>query len=94
MFFGMATSKITITIPDSQLSEIRAIVDAGRSTSVSAFVQHAIAVSLSDAAGWNEMLQQALEQTGGPLTKKERAWADGILNPPVRKPGPGSRRAA
>jgi hypothetical protein len=27
------------------------------------------------------MLDEALQQTGGPLTKKEREWADTILSP-------------
>jgi hypothetical protein len=36
----MATSKITITLPDGQLEEIRALlVGAGKSASVSAFVK-------------------------------------------------------
>jgi hypothetical protein len=35
-------------------------------------VQHAVGIGLPDVAGWREMLQEALEQTGGPLTKKER----------------------
>jgi Arc/MetJ-type ribon-helix-helix transcriptional regulator len=81
----MATTKITITIEDSQLREVRALVEAGRSPNISAFVKHAVAVALSDAAGWREMLAGALEQTGGPLTKKERAWADGVLAPAPRK---------
>lgn len=34
---------------------------------------------LDGAAEWKEMLAEALEQTGGPLTDQERAWADGIL---------------
>jgi Arc/MetJ-type ribon-helix-helix transcriptional regulator len=70
MVFGMATSKITITLHDDQIQEIRALVAAGRAASVSAFVQHAVGVALSDAAGWKEMLEAALQQTGGPLTKK------------------------
>jgi hypothetical protein len=37
------------------------------------------------------MLGQALARTGGPLTKKERAWADGILKPSATK---RRRRAA
>ena len=49
--------------------------------SVSAFVKHAVDIALSDAAGWQEMLSGALRQTGGPLTSKERAWADSILSP-------------
>jgi Arc/MetJ-type ribon-helix-helix transcriptional regulator len=93
MVLGMATRKITITLPDEQLDEVRALVAAGQSQSVSAFVKHAVTVALADAAGWKEMLQEALQQTGGPLTKKERAWAHAILNPPRLK-GPRKRKAA
>ena len=86
----MATAKVTITLEEEQLSEIRALVAAGRAGSVSGFVQHAVRVALFDAAGWQEMLAEALEQTGGPLTKKERAWADAVLK--SGKPKRGSRR--
>jgi Arc/MetJ-type ribon-helix-helix transcriptional regulator len=81
MVFGMATTKITITVDDDQLAEIRALVAAGEAASVSGFVKHAVQIALSDAAGWREMLQDALRQTGGPLTEKERAWADTVLTP-------------
>jgi Arc/MetJ-type ribon-helix-helix transcriptional regulator len=84
MGFGMATRKITITRDDDQVEGIRALVAAGQIPNVSAFVKHAIRVALFDAAGWKELLHDALEQTGGPLTKKERAWADAILSPPRR----------
>jgi len=77
----MATHKITITLPDDQVQAIRALVASGQAPNISAFVQHAVRVSLFDAAGWSDMLQDALEQTGGPLTRKERAWADAILSP-------------
>ena len=81
MVFGMATQKITITLPEDQIEEIRALVKARQAASISGFVQHAVGVAISDAAGWKEMLDDALQQTGGPLTKKERAWADKILSP-------------
>lgn len=81
MVLGMATRKITITLPHDQITEVRALVTAGQAASVSAFVQHAVGVALSDAAGWREMLADALRQTGGPLTRKERAWADALLSP-------------
>lgn len=81
----MATTKITITLDNRQLAEIRALVAAGTAASVSAFVKHAIGVALFDAAGWREMLEDALQQSGGPLTKKERAWADAILSPHPQK---------
>ena len=90
MVFGMATTKITITLQDAQLSEVRALVAAGHAATVSAFVQHAVGVALCDTAGWREMLKDALRQTGGPLTRKQRAWADALLSPA----GPKGRRKA
>jgi Arc/MetJ-type ribon-helix-helix transcriptional regulator len=90
MVFGMATAKITITLPDDQLEEIRALVASQKAASVSAFVKHAVGVALYDAAGWREMLKVALQETGGPLTKKERAWADALLSP--QSPKKNSRR--
>jgi Arc/MetJ-type ribon-helix-helix transcriptional regulator len=44
MVFGMATTKITITLPDDQIHSIRELVAAGKAGSVSAFVKHAVAV--------------------------------------------------
>lgn len=79
MVIGMATVKVTITIPEHQLQAIRALIDAGQAQSVSGFVQHAIGVSLDDVAGWHEMLDEALAETGGPLTEEERRWADEAL---------------
>jgi Arc/MetJ-type ribon-helix-helix transcriptional regulator len=94
MVRGMATRKITITLGDDQIHEIRALVEAGRAPNVSAFVRHAVAVALSDAAGWKEMLEQALRQTGGPLTAKERAWADTLLSTREAKKGVKKGKAA
>lgn len=82
MVFGMATKKVTVTIPVEQLDEIRALVDAGQASSVSGFVQHAVGVALDDVSGWAAMLEGALDETGGPLTGKERKWADSILQDP------------
>jgi hypothetical protein len=94
MVFGMATTKLTITLQDEQLENIRALVAAGQASSVSGFVQHAVGVALFDAAGWKEMLQDALQQTGGPLTKDERAWADAVLSPGRKKKSSGRGKAA
>jgi hypothetical protein len=88
----MATRKLTITLEADQLDAVRELVAAGQAASVSGFVKHAVAVALQDAAGWQDMLAGALEETGGPLTKKERAWADALLSPRRRKRG--RRRAA
>ncbi|MEO7189537.1 MAG: hypothetical protein ABI051_00625 [Vicinamibacterales bacterium] len=81
----MATKKLTITLDDDQLEDVRALVASRRTESVSGFVRHAVGVALHDAAGWRDMLAGALDRTGGPLTKKERAWADALLSRPSRK---------
>ena len=90
----MATIKITVTLQEDQVQEIRALVAARRSTSVSAFVQHAVGVALFDEAGWKQMLEDALQQTGGPLTKKERDQADTILSSKKTKRGTRKKKAA
>jgi Arc/MetJ-type ribon-helix-helix transcriptional regulator len=77
----MATTKVTITLADEQISAIRELVRSGKAESVSGFVQHAVTVSLADVGGWGVSLRQALEETGGPLNAEERAWADTILRP-------------
>jgi Arc/MetJ-type ribon-helix-helix transcriptional regulator len=86
----MATTKVTITLEDEQLDAVRKVVARGGSGSVSAFVQHAVGIALNDVAGWGALLAQALEETGGPLTKAERAWADGLLQ--ARSPKSASKR--
>ena len=86
---GTATTKITITLEDEQLNAVRKVVASGGAGSVSAFVQHVVGIALNDVAGWAALLGQALEQTGGPLTRAERAWADGVL-----KARPKRRRRA
>lgn len=94
MVIGMATKKITITLPDEQIKEIQALVGAGRSGSVSAFVKHAVGIAIQDAVGWSEMLKEALEQTGGPLTEDERRWADAVLDGKAPNTKPRKKRAA
>ena len=79
MVIGMATKKVTITLEVEQVEQIRQLVASAHATSVSGFVQHAVAVALDDVAGWGAMLAQALEETGGPLTPEEEAWAEGVL---------------
>lgn len=86
MVISMAMTKITITLPREEVDEIRSLVAAGQSANVSAFVQHAVRIALADAAGWRDVLREGLEQTGGPLTDKERAWADAILDRKGSKP--------
>ena len=81
----MATKKITITLESAQLDRVREFVEAGKASSVSGFVQHAVGVSLDDIAGWGALLAQALGDTGGPLSHDEKAWADEMLGNPKRR---------
>ena len=90
----MATKKVTVTLEADQLAAIRSLVDAQSTKSVSAFVQHAVAVSLNDVAGWGALLADALERMGGPLTNAERTWADGVLLQERGKRKRGKNRAA
>ncbi|HVU61558.1 MAG TPA: ribbon-helix-helix domain-containing protein [Mycobacteriales bacterium] len=75
----MATRKVTITLDEEDLDAIRALATKGKTPNVSAFIQHAVRVSLSDAAEWKAMLAEALEETGGPLTDEEKKWADEMI---------------
>jgi len=75
----MATKKVTITLDETQLDQIRALVEAGSAPSVSGFVQHSVEVALDDVAGWGALLAEALRHTGGTLSEEERSWADAIL---------------
>ena len=90
----MATTKLTVTLPDEQLTTIRQWVSTGQVASISAFVKRAVDTALADATAWDLALQQALEATGGPLPPKERAWADSDLVPPPKPKRPSRRRSA
>ena len=82
MVFGMASKKITITLDDEQVQQIRTLVGAGRAASMSGFVQHAVGVALDDVVGWGAMLARALDESGGPMSADERVWADAALGVP------------
>ncbi|HKA01296.1 MAG TPA: ribbon-helix-helix domain-containing protein [Candidatus Solibacter sp.] len=87
----MAAKKITITLPDHQLAEIRKRVTARKTETVSGFIRHTIQELFDNEAAFGAMVDEVLEKTGGPLTAKERAWARKMLTP--RKPGTKSRKA-
>ncbi len=92
MVNGMATVKITTTLPNRQLAEIRKRVAARESASVSGFIQQAVQKSLDNAAEFRAMVNEGLNKTGGPLTAKERMWARRALS--QQKRGGRPRRAA
>lgn len=85
MVNGMATVKITITLPDTQIEEIRRRVTVRESASVSGFIQQAVQRTLQNTAEFSSMVDQGLMETGGPLTPKERAWATKMLSPQKRR---------
>lgn len=82
----MSTTKVTITLPERQLEEIRRRVAAQYSTSVSEFIREAVQKSLDNAAEFRTMIEDALNATGGPLTPNERAWSKKMLS--ARNAGP------
>lgn len=84
MAIGMAKRKVTVTLDPEQVASIEKLVATGKAKSLSGVVQHAVAVSLADVAGWGTLLSQALAKTGGPLSREEQAWADSILKPRTR----------
>src|SRR5260370_29761073 len=73
MVTGMATRKVTVTLDEAQLDQIRALVQARTAPSLSGLVQHARAGALDAIAGWGAMLADALRHTGGPPTAGEAA---------------------
>lgn len=85
MVIGMATKKITITLDAVQLDRVRELVETGRASSVSGFVQRAVGVAIDDVAGWGALLAQALRETGGSLSDDEKAWADEMLGTKKRR---------
>jgi len=94
MVIGMATQKFTVTLEDGQVKGIRVLVAARQAANVSAFVRHAVGVALRDAAGWKEMLADALAANGGSVNQNERAWADAFLSGRERKRGTKKGKAA
>ena len=90
MVIGMATQKVTITLEADQVERIRSLVATGQAASVSGFVQHAVAVSLDDVAGWGAMLAEALRETGGRISADEKRWADQALGVATRRRPPAA----
>jgi Arc/MetJ-type ribon-helix-helix transcriptional regulator len=86
----MAT-KITITLPDDQLAEIKRRVKAGWSKNVSDYLQDIVQKSFDNEVAFDAMLEESLMKSGGPATAKELAWARRMLKPKKRS---ARRRAA
>ena len=76
MIVGMTPkAKLAVSLPIELVEAARAAVAAGRAPSVSAYVADALAQKAKlDAL--DELLDELLERTGGPLTDHERAEID------------------
>ncbi|HEX7134880.1 MAG TPA: hypothetical protein VF228_20065 [Iamia sp.] len=79
--------RVVVTLEEEELARIRSLVETGSAHSAWGFVQHAVSLALDDVDDWVRILGSALDATGGPLTDKERCWADGVLGT-----GPGAAR--
>ena len=72
------TVKIAVSLPDHLVATARTAVAEGRAASVSAYVAAALEAYADDHRVIT-MLDEIIEQTGGPVTAAEQAWADEIL---------------
>jgi Arc/MetJ-type ribon-helix-helix transcriptional regulator len=80
----MTTSKIAITVPDEVLARARAAVRDGRSTSLSAYISAALDQKLMQD-DLEELLDEMLRESGGPLTRAELRAARSALALPRAK---------
>jgi hypothetical protein len=86
----MTTEKIAVSIPEEILHSARKAVQRGRAPTISAYVAAALEqkTKLDDL---EDLLDEMLEATGGPLTAAERRAADAAILGPTR-PTPKRRR--
>jgi Arc/MetJ-type ribon-helix-helix transcriptional regulator len=61
------------------VAAIRDLVRDGAAESVSGFVTAAVALALEDRLAFEQLLDEGLQKTGGPMTAQERQWADRII---------------
>lgn len=90
----MATVKVTITLDEAQLADVRKRVADGEARNVSAFVQQAVARELDGDSALRAMIDEGLAKTGGPVTPKERAWVKRVLTSPAGRSKQTKRRRA
>jgi Arc/MetJ-type ribon-helix-helix transcriptional regulator len=76
MILSMTKAKIAVTIDKGLLAKVRQAVDDGVAPNVSAYIEGAVAARLTDDADFQAMLDEMLEETGGPMTDEERAEVD------------------
>lgn len=75
----ITTTKIAVSLPEALVDRARGAVRSGRAASVSAYV----AAALEEKAKLDDLstlLEEMLEESGGPLTAAERRAADRELS--------------
>lgn len=78
MMLGMTRAKIAVSLPAELVAAARKAVRSGRAESVSGYVEAALAAQVANDSV-DEWIAQMLEESGGPMTDEERAWADSVL---------------
>lgn len=64
-------TRITITVDPEILEQVQALIDDDVYRSVSSFFEWAALDSLDADAAFDRMLDEMLEETGGPMTRAE-----------------------
>jgi len=77
----MAETNYTVTLSEKQVKDIQAAVAINYATDVQDFLNTAVTSYIASTKTWDQLLDESLEQTGGPPTKKEREWLDSIFRP-------------
>jgi Arc/MetJ-type ribon-helix-helix transcriptional regulator len=78
MITVMGCVKIAVSLPPELVEAARRAVDAGRAASVSAYVAMALRAQ-AQLDDLDALLDQMLDETGGPLSAQEVSVADRIL---------------
>ncbi len=84
MIGGMTASKIAVSLPGELVQQARRAVKRGRAASVSAYVAAAL-VEKARLDGLAELLDEMLQETGGPLTAAEMRRADKVIDASRRR---------
>jgi Arc/MetJ-type ribon-helix-helix transcriptional regulator len=78
MIVGMTKAKIAVTLNQALVDQAKRAVADGRASSVSAYVEDALAAKTA-VDSLDLLLAELLSETGGPLSDQERADADRAL---------------
>ena len=70
----------TIALDREILARVKAAVVEGRASSVSAYIEHAVAGQLDTESAFDTTIAEMLAASGGPPTDEERAEARRLLS--------------